>query len=357
VQEVRPLPRELVSLPEVRLLRWGAMAFGLLLLIVLPLVIQPDRISLTSVIMLYAMVGISLVLLTGWSGNVSLGHWAIVGVGGLLGGHLASGSNPHDFFEVLLIAGLAGAGVAVLIGLPALRIRGLFLGVTTLGFALAAGSWFFQSFKIFQLDGPVLRPVLFGVFDLTSERAFYYVCLIALVLTMLAARNLRNSRIGRVLIGLRDNEKGAQAFGVPLIRTKLTAFAASGFIAAVAGALYAYHQQQLRPDRFPFETSLLIFSMVVIGGMGSMSGAILGAIYIRGTQYFLPVQFQLFATGFGTLLLLLFFPGGLGQIVYQLRDAYLRRVANRRGLLVPSLVADKRVTEEAEIHIPEPVVV
>jgi branched-chain amino acid transport system permease protein len=155
---------------------------------------------------------------------------------------------------------------------------------------------------------------------------------------------------------MRDNEKGAQAFGVPLVRTKLTAFAASGFIAAVAGALYAYHQQQLRPDRFPSELSLFIFSMVVIGGMGSMSGAILGAIYVRGTQYFLPVQFQLLVTGLGVLLLLLFFPGGLGQILYQLRDAYLRRVANRRGLLVPSLVADKRVTEDVALPVPEAVV-
>ncbi|MEY2418282.1 MAG: branched-chain amino acid transport system permease protein livM, partial [Actinomycetota bacterium] len=197
VQEVRPVPRELVSLPEVRVLRWGGTALGLVLLLVIPLALQPDRISLASVIMLYAMVGISLVLLTGWSGNVSLGHWAIVGVGALLGGRLASVANPPDFFLVLLVCGLAGAFVAVMIGLPALRIRGLFLGVTTLGFALAAGSWFFQSFDIFKPRGAILRPVIFGIFDVTSERNFYYVCLIALVLTMLGARNLRNSRIGR----------------------------------------------------------------------------------------------------------------------------------------------------------------
>jgi branched-chain amino acid transport system permease protein len=253
-----------------------------------------------------------------------------------------------------LLCGLAGAAVAVLIGLPALRIRGLFLGVTTLGFALAAGSWFFQSFDIFRPRGAILRPVLFGIWDLRSERAYYYVCLAALVLALLAGRNLRRSRVGRVLIALRDNEKGAQAFGVPLVRTKLTAFAASGFMAAVAGALYAYHQQQLRPDRFPSELSLLIFSMVVIGGMGSMGGALLGAVYVRGTQYFLPAQFQLLVTGVGVLILLLFFPGGLGQVVYQLRDNYLRRVANKRGLLVPSLVADKRAQEEPALHIPEP---
>jgi branched-chain amino acid transport system permease protein len=137
------------------------------------------------------------------------------------------------------------------------------------------------------------------------------------------------------------------------VRTKLAGFAASGFIAAVAGALYAYHQQQLRSDRFPADVSLLMFSMVVIGGMGSTSGAILGALYVRGTQYFLPGQFQLLVTGVGVLFLLLFFPGGLGQIFYAVRDAYLRWVANRRGISVPSLIADKAAVE-VDIPIVEP---
>ena len=86
--------------------------------------------------------------------------------------------------------------------------------------------------------------------------------------------------------------------------------------------------------------------MVVIGGMGSLSGAVMGAAYIRGTQYFLPYQFQLLVTGVGMLLLLWLAPGGLGQITFGARDRYLRWVANRRGLLVPSLVADKRVVED-----------
>jgi branched-chain amino acid transport system permease protein len=127
---------------------------------------------------------------------------------------------------------------------------------------------------------------------------------------------------------------------------KLGAFAVSGFMAAAAGALYAYHQQQLRADRFPAEISLLVFSMVVIGGMGSLGGAVMGAAYVRGTQYFLPAQFQLLVTGLGMIVLLLLFPGGLSQITFTIRDRYLRWVADRRGILVPSLVADKRVVED-----------
>ena len=201
---------------------------------------------------------------------------------------------------------------------------------------------------------------MWTIWDVTAEKDFYFICFGALVLALLLARNLRAARFGRVLIAMRDNERTALALGVSVARTKLAAFAASGFMAAVAGALYAYHQQQLRADRFPAEVSLLIFSMVVIGGMGSLSGAILGAIYVRGTQYFLPAQFQLAVTGFGVLLLLWLFPGGLGQILFALRDRYLRWVAARRQLLVPSLVADKRVVTdevvEQVVHDPPPLV-
>jgi branched-chain amino acid transport system permease protein len=209
-------------------------------------------------------------------------------------------------------------------------------------------------FRVFEINSAIQRPVIFGLFDVSRERSYYFVCLAALVLALGVGRNLRKARIGRVLIGVRDNEVQARTLGVRITRAKLSAFAVSGFLAAVAGGLYAYHQQSLRADRFPPELSVLMFSMVVIGGMGSMSGAILGAIYIRGIQYFLPAQFQLLVTGVGLLVLLLFFPGGLGQILYNVRDGYLRWVAGRRSLLVPSLVADKRAEEALPPTSPAP---
>lgn len=349
VQEVRGVPRELKHLPEVRWARYGLGAALLLFFTWLPFAIPGSRASLVSVIMLYAIIGVSLVMLTGWSGNVSLGQWAIVGVGALLAQRWATAAEPMDFFLILLLSGLAGAAVAVAVGLPALRIKGLFLGVTTLAFALAAGSWFF-SWEIFQANAGIQRPVMWGIWDVSAERDFYFICFGALLLALLAARNLRNARFGRVLIAQRDNERASQAFGVNVVWAKLGAFAASGFMAAVAGALYAYHQQQIRGGRFPAEISLLIFSMVVIGGMGSLSGAVLGAAYVRGTQYFLPAQFQLAVTGVGMIILLLLFPGGLGQLTFAARDKYLRWVANRRGILVPSLVADKRVAGDEVVE-------
>jgi len=344
VQEIRPVPKELRRVPEVR---WGFGGLGALVLgviVLLPFVLSAPRTSLASVILIYAMVGISLVMLTGWNGNVSLGQWAIAGVGALVGARFASQAAPLDFFVILLITGAFGAAVSLAIGLPALRIRGLFLAVTTLGFAVASFNWMFQ-WKVLTTTAPIYRPLLFGAVDLTSERSFYFMCLGALAFTLYVGHNVRRSRLGRVLIASRDNEIQAMALGVRLTRAKLTAFALSGFIAALAGGLYAYHQQALRYDRFDPTISLLMFSMVVIGGMGSMTGAVLGAVYVRGIQYFLTAELQLFATGFGLLILLLVFPGGLGQVFYALRDRYLRRVADKRGLIVPSLVADRRAVE------------
>ena len=186
---------------------------------------------------------------------------------------------------------------------------------------------------------------MWSIWDVSAEKDFYFICLGALLLALAAGRNLRNARFGRVLIAMRDNEKAAQSRGVSAVRTKLAAFAASGFRAAVAGALYAYHQQQLRADRFPAEISLLIFSMVVIGGLSTIPGAVLGAVYVRGAEFFLPAEWTLIASGVGILALLLILPEGLGGGLYRLRDAGLRRIARRRGIDVPSLTADRRADD------------
>lgn len=340
VQEVRPVPRELSRISEVQWGTWAVRALLGVLVIGLPFILNSSNTNLMSVILIYAMVGISLVVLTGWSGNISLGQWAIVGVGGLVAQKIASEVAPPDFFIILLIAGVCGAAVSLLIGLPALRIRGLFLGVTTLAFAIAATNWIFQ-WRILTTDQPIVRPALFGFIDTTSERSFYYVCFAGLLFALYVARNLRRSRWGRNLIAMRDNETQAQALGMRLTTSRLSAFAISGFIAALAGALYAYTEQSIDYARFNPIDSLTMFSMVVLGGMGSLAGPILGAVYVRGIQYFLPSELQLFATGFGLLIILLVFPGGLGAVFYAIRDRFLRWVAERREILVPSLIADR----------------
>jgi branched-chain amino acid transport system permease protein len=163
-------------------------------------------------------------------------------------------------------------------------------------------------------------------------------------LCLLSVRALRRSRTGRVIIALRDNQKGAQAFGIAAAKAKLWAFAFSGFWAAVAGALFAYHEGALDNAAFAPDFSLTLLIVLVIGGVTSLPGAILGTVYIGVLKYGdVSNGAQLLATGVGALVLLYVFPGGLAQIFYGIRDALLRRVAERKGIVVPSLLADVRV--------------
>jgi hypothetical protein len=183
-------------------------------------------------------------------------------------------------------------------------------------------------------------------FDLSDERTLYYFTLVMLGGVVWLARNLRASQVGRRLIAVRDNERAAQARGIHVLRLKLMAFSASGAIAGLAGALLVLVLQGVGAGDYSPRQGFEAFAMVVIGGLTSASGAIVGAVALRGAQYLVGGGLQLIVTGTGVLVLLLLFPGGLGQLVTRARDAMLRRVAGRRGIEVPSLIADRRRVEE-----------
>jgi ABC-type branched-subunit amino acid transport system permease subunit len=247
----------------------------------------------------------------------------------------------NDRMASAVVAGAAGAAASVVIGLPALRIRGLLLAVTTLAFAHAVATYGLNPQEITWLPrGRIDRPPLFGVIPIESEVQYYYFIVACLLVVLTAARRVRRSRVGRVMIGVRENDQGAQAYGVSPVRAKLTGFAISGFVASLAGAVFVHHQQGLGTQPYATEESLAVFTMVVIGGLGSLPGAVLGAVYVKGAQYFLPPEVSFFVGGVGLLIVLLVLPDGLGSLFYQGRDAYLRVVAQRRKILVPSLFAD-----------------
>ncbi len=354
-REVRPVPRELAHLPEVRWVRWGLAAAFVVFMLSLPGWLDESRINLAAAIVIFGIVGLSLVVLTGWAGQVSLGQMAFVGFGAAIGGSLTSRLG-WDLSLALLVAGLAGAAIAVIIGFPAIRRGGLTLAVMTLAFALAASSYFLNR-QFFRNWLPALRidrPALFGTIDISTETRFYYLTLVALAIALAMVRGVRRSRTGRVLIAIRENERAARAYGVDATRTKLAAFAFSGFLAAFAGALFVHHQTGLGTAPYSPEESLVVFSMVVIGGLGSVPGALLGATYVRGVDWFVPSDYRFLATGAGLLLVLMLTPGGLGAVLYDLRDWYLRKVAGRRRVVVPSLVADTRTPDA--VPVPEPLV-
>jgi len=236
---------------------------------------------------------------------------------------------------LLLFAGAITTVVAVIVGLPALRMPGLFLAVTTLGFAifmqeavLATPCWTVPGIHktlCTGLPNPastlIGRPTLFGL-SLQSQRSFAWFSLAVLVLSILAVRVWRDKGVARRLVAVRDNELGAAAMGIPVLRTKLLAFALSGFMAGYAGACLAFSTQRFSTETFDPTISFIIISMVVIGGLGSIPGAVLGAVYLEG----LPALFganatiQFLTSGLGLIAFILYLPGGLGELLHRLGD-------------------------------------
>ncbi|MBA3654162.1 MAG: ATP-binding cassette domain-containing protein [Actinobacteria bacterium] len=349
-REVRPIPRELRRVPEVR---YGVLVLGaaaLALLFFAPDILGPD-LNFFSVGVIFAMAIASLVVLTGMAGQITLGHAAFIAFGASVAGVLAQ--QGKDFFVTLVVAGLVGAVLALAIGLPALRFGGLFLAVSTLAFAISTGTYFLnEQYFGWLVPDPsprIVRPVIFNKFDLESDRAFYYVLLVAFLLVVASVASVRRSRIGRVLVATRDNARAAQSYGVSPVMARLFAFAMSGFIAAFAGAFYVWHQHGPSGTVADPLYSVRLLAMGVIGGLGSIPGAMLGAAFQTFLDYSpltrLPLS-RLFASGAGLLLVLLFIPNGLSGVLYDGRDWVLRRIARRRNIVVPSLVADILVADD-----------
>jgi branched-chain amino acid transport system permease protein len=296
---------------------------------------------LYSITLIYVAVAVSLVVLTGWGGNISLGQYGFVGAGAIVAGDLVAKAHA-DLLLSLLLAGITGGAVALVLGLPALRIRGQFLAVTTLAFAVAMDSYFLNT-TVFPKAIPhsIERPILFGRWSLETDRTMYWLCLAFAVLAIVAVQGVRAARAGRVQLATRDNGRAAEAMAVPTTRARLAGFLLAGFIAGVAGGLEVLLLHGARDGSFPPSQSILVFSMAVIGGLGSISGAILGVLAIRLAADKAPST-QLVLSGAGLLVILWLLPGGIGEAVGKVRDGLLKLVARRRGILVPSLVADRR---------------
>lgn len=339
-REVRPIPTELRSLRSVRgAVRGSAIAVAVLVLAG-PFVMSPSQVNITTITLIYAIVGMSLLILSGWAGQISLGQFAFAAVGGFVAAVLSADVGVPMILS-LIVAAIAGAIVAVVVGIPALKMRGLNLAITTLAVALTTTAVVLNPTYLGSLlPDNVARGSLIGI-SLEGHRPFYYFTLTVLALVVGATMGLRRSRIGRALIASRDNESAAQSFGIAPVRARLSAFAISGAFAALAGGLFVFHQFGLKPASFTPDVSVLMFLMAVIGGLGSIAGPLLGAAALGTLALFSAGPFVTFlATGGGLVVLLLLAPGGLVQIAADARDGWLRRVAKRHHIVVPSLLAD-----------------
>jgi ABC-type branched-subunit amino acid transport system permease subunit len=313
----------------------------------LPLVLDVGRSFLMSQICIYGVIALSLTVLTGWAGQVSLGQFALVGVGADMAAHFGAGI---PLILLLPLAGVVTALVSVLVGLTALRIRGLYLAVSTLGFALfmqtsvlATSCWtvpLIHRTICSGLPDPqstlISRPTLFGL-GLSSERVFAWFSLGVLIVSILMVRVWRDRGIARRLISVRDNEVAAGSAGIPVVRTKLMAFALSGFMAGYAGVCLAFATERFSTDTFDPTVSILVISMVVIGGIDAIPGAVLGALYLVG----LPAIFgssttvEFLTSGVGLMAFILYLPGGMAQVMHQFGDlataGFVHLRARRRG--------------------------
>ncbi|MBX3500188.1 MAG: branched-chain amino acid ABC transporter permease [Alphaproteobacteria bacterium] len=305
--------------------------YGLLgaIVVALPLWLSTYYVTEISLVLIYGICGVSLMVLVGYTGLISLGHAAFLGIGAYAHGYFLKIGIPWIPSIVMAVAITTACGLIV--GLPALRMTGIYLAIATLAFSLIIQEVFNRWTTVTQgFDGlPVAMPEILGIsFDKT---AFYYLCLFFLVLCLWLTRNLLRSPTGRAWVAIRDSEIAAQSMGVHLAIYKSSAFAYSAGLMGLAGALFGHKVSYLAPDTFNILLSINFLLLVIVGGLGSLHGAIFGAIFV----VLLPPAISILrdeipaglssvaaATGIGVI-------GGIGQAV----GAFLSKPGVEAGIL------------------------
>jgi ABC-type branched-subunit amino acid transport system ATPase component/ABC-type branched-subunit amino acid transport system permease subunit len=320
---------------------------------------------LLTLVVVYAMLGVALTMLVGWGGQVSLGNFALVGLGAYLTGRWSS--DGWTIVGLLLAAGAVGAGVMVLVGLPALRIRGLTLAVTTLGLAVISHDWLYhQSWISENPFATTVTPPSFGAGLGTpdSQLDVYYLSLGVLSVSVLACAALRRSSPGRLFVAVRDNERASAAFGVSPATVKLAILAVSGFFSAAAGVLWADAWRAVSTTQFTPDVSVAILAIPVIGGLGSIGGAVAAAVLLYGLTFFLGPEvqglfgdlgqnlgFSLFLAGVGMVLTVMQFPHGIAGEVQKRWQRYLdRRAAAAEAEQPPAAAEPPLVVRGVRVH-------
>ena len=326
-----------LALANTRAKRRGVVVF-VAVAIVFPFVSSPFLLDLCNQVLLTIIGAVALMLLTGYAGQISLGHAGFLAAGAFTVGILFKELGA-PFWVTLPAAAAVGGLLGLVFGLPSLRLRGLYLGISTLGlhFVVIYLGNEYQSRR--GLDtGVIIDPPSLGGYVLTGGRAWYVVLLLAASAAVLFSLNLLRSRVGRAWRALREREVVAGALGIDVVRGKLSVFVVSSVMTALAGALFAYFRSFVSVDAFDLYLGIQYVAMVIIGGMGSILGAILGAAFvvlfpyaIEAAATLLPQRFatQVFAldyAAFGAviILFLLFEPQGLVGLLRRVQ-AFFRR--------------------------------
>jgi branched-chain amino acid transport system permease protein len=261
--------------------RIDAAWYGLLAVAVLivPALMSDYYVGEATWVFIYAITGVSLMALVGYTGLVSLGHAAFLGIGAYAHAYFLQQGIPWVLSVALAVILTTASGIVV--GLPALRMTGIYLTIATLAFAVIIQEVFsrWESVTNGFAGMPVAKPVIFGV-PFQDEASFYYLCLFFLVVVLWLTRNLLRSPTGRAWIAIRDSEIAAQSMGVNLAIYKSMAFAYSAALMGLAGALFAHKIAYLAPDIFNILLSIQFLLLVIVGGLGSLHGAVFGAVFV-----------------------------------------------------------------------------
>jgi len=268
----------------------------LLALLAAPQFLDSYAVSVMNLILIAVIGAVSLNLLTGVCGQMSLGHGAFVGVGAYGAAILSNLGTP--FPAALLGGGAAAALVGMVFGIPSLRLKGIYLAISTLAAQLILEYVFLHAGALTGgANGlPVDAPEIFGFAFDTDARIFYLILAVA-ALCVLAVANVMRTRHGRAFVAIRDYHQSAENVGVNLFAYKLQAFGLSSFLAGVAGGLWAHYTMYITPEQFSMGLSISYLAMIIIGGMGSVLGSIFGAVFIT----LLPELLNLLISSLGTL--------------------------------------------------------
>lgn len=310
----------------------------LLLAVLFPLVVTKNSTLLLACLsLMYAILTVSLNVLSGFSGLMSVGHVAFFGLGAYTTAILTT-TYHMPIIVGILAAGLVATFFSLLLGLPTMRLRGTYFCVSTLAFGIIV----YQLFKNLKgltngtkgiLNIPSIE--IFGI-SFKNYNMFYYLMLLALILCVVVARNLLHSRPGRAILAIRESDIAAEAMGINVVNYKLVAFMTSAFMAGVAGALYAHMMRYISPEPFAQAESNALLSMMVVGGIGSIPGAILGGIALTILPEVLRFigDFRLVIYGAAVVAIIIFAPGGLGGLIEKIDRklcGYDRLIAARQA--------------------------
>lgn len=278
--------------------RWTVAAIAILFFVVLPLSVHEYYLSIVNLISIAVVGALGLNILTGYTGQISIGHGAFMSVGAYTAANFAVRLG-FPFWLSLPLGGLMAAAVGAVVGIPSLRIKGLYLAIATLAGQLII-EWTINHVTWIsggvQASIEVPRPRLFG-FQIAAQREMYFFLLFFVVLAIVGTMNLVRSRIGRAFIAIRDHDIAAEIIGINIFRYKLLAFAISSFYAGVTGVLYTYYLGIANYEQFQIVTSIDYLAMIIIGGLGSVLGSIFGAIFVT----LLPILIRSTMEAFGGL--------------------------------------------------------